>query len=153
MTPSREAFRAARTANICEVCATCRHYWQGVERRGGDLRGTCTAPSPCGSPIAGDAFTHYDGPIGDFTARCFVCGKDADNALEVVGKARRVGVCRQHIGLVMELQAQRESAGLVVVGPSQTPIVNVLPKRSPSLRETMEATEAEWQADDLRRYG
>ena len=83
------------------VCATCHHYWDAREK---GVPGTgCTSRSGCGSPMAGDTFYDYDGPLTreHLAEHCFVCNHPGEYALVVVGRSHRVGVCELHLDLVV----------------------------------------------------
>ena len=91
--------QSAVAQGVSIVCATCDHFWEGVGRN----LGRCTAPGPCGSPIAGDVFTHYQGPITDFTRYCFVCGEQPAKVLKVENLIRLIGVCEKHRSYLRDL--------------------------------------------------
>jgi hypothetical protein len=82
----------AIASGVSVYCATCKHYWRGLAEE----RESCTAPGPCGSPLAGDTFSHYDGPITEAVRFCFVCGKQPSKLLKVGSKPRLIGVCEEH---------------------------------------------------------
>lgn len=96
---SADDLRIAVAAGLSIICATCTKYHQGRER---GLE-TCTAVDGCGSPIVGDTFHEYEGPIKDFLAFCFVCGQKSDKALDVKGHRRRIGVCLKHLDFVVSM--------------------------------------------------
>lgn len=98
---SPEDVQAAIAQGVSIVCATCNHFWEGVERNAPQ----CTAPSPCGSPIVGDVFSHYKGPITDFTRFCFVCGAPPAKTLKVENLVRLIGVCEKHREYLRNLRA------------------------------------------------
>lgn len=95
------------------VCATCEKYWQA--RDIGKPGHECMASEPCGSPIAGDVFHQYVGPITQFDEWCFVCGMKSTHALRVKGYVRVIGCCDQHVKLVKELRADGRAAVTVVL--------------------------------------
>jgi hypothetical protein len=83
------------------VCATCTHYWKARDR---GIPGTsCLGVPGCGSPMAGDVFHDYDGPLPEthLESHCFICNHPSDYALLVVGKKRMIGVCETHLDLVV----------------------------------------------------
>jgi len=90
----------AINSGLSAVCSTCTKYWEGQDK--GLSR--CAALDGCGSPLAGDVFHEYDGPLTVFDRWCFVCAVSADFGLEVSGKNRVVGVCKKHIELFKQLQ-------------------------------------------------
>lgn len=89
--PAKIAMAVAGGVSI--VCATCRRYWEGADR------GTkCTARVKCGSPLCGDTFSEYDGPMKDsLHLWCFVCGKESRFGIRAHGGSRTVGLCAEHI--------------------------------------------------------
>ena len=135
------------------VCSTCKRYWEGTER--GLPVGECTGPAGCGSPLAGDDFHGYEGPITDLTRWCFVCGESATRGIRVTGKQRIVGMCTEHVDWVKSLQAVGRSGQLpprVVVGGTEPELVeDKKVVRKPSLGEVVVETEREWAEDDNRR--
>lgn len=93
---------------VSAVCATCDRYWEGKRL----CLPKCTALSACGSPLAGDTFTHYQGPLTPeaFIAFCFVCGAASLSVIRVGSKARRIGVCDDHVRLLRTHAVQQEAA-------------------------------------------
>lgn len=89
----------AVASGLSIVCATCTKYHRAIER-GLDK---CLAVNGCGSPIVGDTFHEYEGPIQDFLKFCFVCGQDSKKAVAVKGHARRIGVCMLHLDYVVTM--------------------------------------------------
>lgn len=91
------------------VCEACEHFRDARNRSTEKDFGGC-GKADCGSPFRGDAFRHYKGPLKDHLhAYCFMCGTDADAAVEVQGKY--VGICNYHIP---HLKTQVERKGGVV---------------------------------------
>lgn len=86
------------------VCAMCTKYWAGKEIRTTTKKlihrirddQLCTADRDCGSPLGGDVFTAYDGPLTDFARFCFVCGNASEFGVRVRNLVRVVGVCETH---------------------------------------------------------
>lgn len=100
------------------VCAMCERYWQG--RALGLDR--CTAPAECGSPLIGDNFTHYVGPLKDFREYCFVCGKVSTHSITVNGRIRKIGACPDHMKWLEEAankKRSREEAELIQMGSTE----------------------------------
>ena len=89
---------------VSVVCVTCKHYWHARDKQ---IPGTgCLGPRGCGSPMAGDNFHGYDGPVprerlGD---RCFRCGAPASYAMRVLGKAGYIGVCHDDLDFVVRTE-------------------------------------------------
>jgi hypothetical protein len=131
---------------VSPVCATCNKYWEG--RANGLPRPKCVAQKPCGSPIAGDTFSEYEGPMTDFTGWCFMCAGNSDFAVKVRDEARLIGVCKAHVGRLNELQAaeQADASGVLLIHTPQDriPLLQLLPKPKKGLLQVMQATEAEW---------
>ena len=82
------------------VCATCRRYWEGRDRKLPEPK--CTAARPCGSPFAGMTFPEYKGPINDFTRWCFVCGGKPKYGVKVRNGRRALALCENHIHMLGE---------------------------------------------------
>lgn len=95
------------------VCATCEKYWTARDAGVPDDR--CLAVDGCGSPIAGDSFHEYRGPMIQFDQFCFVCGNKSTHAVRVADSLRVIGCCGEHIGLVKKLKPKGKNAPSVVV--------------------------------------
>lgn len=104
--------RIAMAAGWAFVCATCKRFHEGKEF--GLER--CTAREGCGSPIVGDTFHEYEGPLTDFLRFCFVCGDPPTKGLKVAGHTRMVGACQKHYKYVMEMAPTKP-------GPRRLPLV------------------------------
>jgi len=87
---------------LSSVCATCTRYWEARDKRLPEPQ--CLAKDGCGSPLRGDDFHEYLGPISDFGRWCFVCGADAHYGVRVQGRKRAIGMCEQHLKLLTELR-------------------------------------------------
>lgn len=137
---------------VSPICATCARYWEG--RAAGLPRPRCTTKQFCGSPIAGDTFSQYDGIITDFTRWCFVCAAEADFAVQVRNEERKVGVCKGHVRMLNELEAAEvgDSSSLLVVctGRERLPLLQLLPKPKKTLFQKIAETEAEFVAEERR---
>jgi hypothetical protein len=105
--------KAAVAGGLSIVCATCENYWGARER--GVPDGKCLATDGCGSPIAGDVFHEYLGPMTQFDQFCFRCGDKATHALRVDKYVRVIGVCRDHVDMVKKLKPQGKRATSVVI--------------------------------------
>ena len=86
---------AAVSGGLSVVCATCENYWEARDK--GVPGGRCMARDGCGSPIAGDVFHEYRGPMTQFDRFCFVCGSAATHAVRVDQYVRVVGICSSHV--------------------------------------------------------
>jgi hypothetical protein len=87
---------------LSAVCATCECYWNARARNVPGSR--CSAVDGCGSPLRGDDFHEYVGPITDLARWCFVCGSDARFAVRAPGKRRKIGVCTDHVVVLSDLR-------------------------------------------------
>lgn len=89
----------AVAAGVTFVCATCDHYWWGVEKGISECRAGFEDKTCCG-PMGRKAYPEYKGPLGEnLHAFCFICGHTADAAVEVMGEGF-VGVCKAHVETV-----------------------------------------------------
>ena len=141
-------------SGLSTVCATCSRYWEGRER---NLPGDrCTARTPCGSPLAGDDFHEYSGPISSFDNWCFICGDEPACAIAKPGSKRRFGVCARHKQMLPNLRpvdvtVAPDAAPLVNIGGEVRNLQNLLPKRKPTVWERIAETEAEFAKIDAAR--
>lgn len=87
---------------LSAVCATCTRYWEARDR--GLPEPQCLAKNGCGSPIRGDTFSEYNGPLRDFSKWCFVCAQPAHAGIRVRGHTRLMGVCQEHTRLLQTLK-------------------------------------------------
>jgi hypothetical protein len=103
----------AVSSGLSIVCATCENYWRARDlAKPGDQ---CMATEPCGSPIAGDVFHQYVGPMSQFDEWCFVCGSPSTQALRVKGFVRVIGCCNAHVHLVRDMRPEGKAAVTVVI--------------------------------------
>ena len=107
----RVAIAVARGLSV--VCATCEKYWGARDASIPDDR--CLAIDGCGSPIAGDSFHEYRGPMTRFDQFCFVCGNKSTHAVRVAENIRIVGCCSDHVELVKKLKPKGRRAPYVVL--------------------------------------
>jgi len=89
-------------SGLSAVCATCTKYWAARDR--GIPGDRCLSNDGCGSPLVGDDFHDYDGPLTDLKPFCFVCGSASKYGLLAKNKKRVVGVCKTHIDFVRTRQ-------------------------------------------------
>lgn len=94
------------------VCASCSLYWEARDK--GVPEPKCMAKDGCGSPLKGDDFHEYSGPITDFSRWCFVCGADALHGVRAREQQRVVGVCTDHLRMLHELEPSDELTQHVV---------------------------------------
>lgn len=87
---------------LSTVCATCDRYWEARDRRLPEPQ--CLAKDGCGSPLKGDDFHEYAGPMTNFERWCFACGADSRFGVRVHGRERIVGVCEDHVKWLSELR-------------------------------------------------
>lgn len=92
-------------------CATCDHYWEAKERG----LPQCTAPGPCGSPMAADNFSHYVGPISLKQSICFVCGGKPDRLVNVRDRETPLGVCEGHLRVLTGMSPVNFEAPVVPI--------------------------------------
>lgn len=100
MTTADPNIHLALASGLSPVCGTCAKWHQGVERS----LAKCTATESCGSPLVGDTFHEYDGPITNFLSLCFICGAPPTKAVVVGGHVRKIGVCTKHVEWVAALK-------------------------------------------------
>lgn len=110
-----DPLQLALASGLSMVCATCSKYRLAMEQ---GLK-QCLAVDGCGSPIIGDTFHEYEGPITDFLKYCFVCGADSQKALAVKGHSRRIGVCLKHLDYVVSMAPRGRERRLPVL-PTRT---------------------------------
>jgi len=113
MSDSAASVALAMASGLSIVCATCEKYHQA--RSKGIANGACLAVDNCGSPIAGDTFHEYQGPITQFDSLCFVCGARPTHALRVKGHVRVIGACATHVELVKQLKPENKPAATLTV--------------------------------------
>jgi hypothetical protein len=111
----------------------------------GDL---CTAVDGCGSPLRGDCFHEYAGPLTDFTSLCFVCGKKPKFGVRVSKLLRPIGVCEAHI---VWLQGNPKTADTGV--PLKLDGVPVAPPKKKTVWEAVEEADAYFDEQDRKKNG
>jgi len=146
---------------LSTVCATCSRYWEGRDR--GLPGDSCTARTPCGSPLMGDDFHEYAGPLSAFDSWCFICGDEPACTIGKPGSQRRFGVCARHKQMLPRLTPVAVAAPPTTAppGPPPAPLVNIggelrtlenlLPRRKPTVWERIAETEAEFEKIDRER--
>lgn len=107
--PKKAMLAASQGLSI--VCASCEKYWAGMERG----LGRCLAQDGCGSPMAGDVFHEYRGPMTRFDTFCFACGSRATHAVRVDNNVRVIGVCSDHVSYVKNLKPETKNAPSIVL--------------------------------------
>lgn len=89
----KEQVDLAIKGGMSAVCAWCLKYWNAREHDKKAVAWRCQSSKPCGGPMQGMAFPEYEGPMqGRLASFCYICGADADAAVEIHGKGI-VGVC------------------------------------------------------------
>jgi len=141
--PAEIDIRVAMGTGVSAVCATCKRFWEG---RAQGLE-TCTAGEDCGSPIVGDTFHLYEGPITDFLRFCFVCGGKPKKAIRVHGHARLIGACEEHAGWTAQLAPRRNprlplAPRTVTDGRTEEDVSTLIPKPKKTLGAAMAQMEA-----------
>jgi hypothetical protein len=111
LNPVKVALAVSR--GLSAVCSTCEKYWDARDK--GVPGDVCLATDGCGSPIAGDVFHEYRGPMTQFDRFCFACGNQATHAVRVDMYVRVIGVCEQHVNLVQTLKPEGKRAPNVVI--------------------------------------
>lgn len=104
---------AAMASGLSMVCSLCTKYWDARDL--GVPDGKCLAVDGCGSPIAGDVFHEFNGPITNFEKFCFVCGDRATHGIRVDTHVRVIGCCKAHVELVKNLRPEGKQAPLVSI--------------------------------------
>jgi len=142
--------KQAVSEGVSIVCATCSKYHEGKARR----LATCTAVDDCGSPIIGDTFHEYDGPITDFLRFCFVCGRPGTKGVRVKDRRRIIGVCTAHVDYVVIMApkvaapglhlpvAPPEGSRIIVSSEGHSVAEKLIPKPEKTLANAMAAMEA-----------
>ena len=144
-------------SGVSTVCATCDRYWEGRERN--LAGGRCTSPEPCGSPLVGDFFHNYQGPITDFHAWCFVCGEQPTHAIGVQNSRRRFGICEQHYQMLPHLRPVHLDHPEQPVRPVQTVLdgsakdfhLPVIVSKRRTIWDAIRDTEEEWEHEARKR--
>jgi len=104
-----EKVATALKTGLCFVCALCEKYWEGIDRGSH----TCLSQGNCGSPIRGNEFDEYKGPLTELASKCFVCGNQSDFGVTVRGKWKIIGVCKSHVDLIKKLSPVMERADIL----------------------------------------
>lgn len=136
---------------LATVCATCQRYWEARDR--GVPGDKCTSKTGCGSPLAGDDFHDYDGPIADFSQWCFICGEDPVSFLESPGSTRIFGVCERHKPLLASLSpvGLEPPQQVVVRDNGKRKLADELVRVRKSVFDRIEETEREFEKERERR--
>ena len=91
---------------LSAVCSWCTHYWDARARDGKAVR--CSIAG-CGGPGKGMAFPRYSGPRSNLASYCFVCGAEAQMAVEFHGSGGgMVGCCNEHEPLLRRILANQK---------------------------------------------
>lgn len=134
-------------SGLSAVCATCTKYWQGRER--GLPEPKCTAVAPCGSPLANDDFSSYEGPIQLFSKFCFVCAGPSKAGLTVRGRKRIIGVCAEHLKMFRNLKPTVAAPEAAVSAITDAGRVlrpeDLTPKLKPSLFQALNEAESTFE--------
>ncbi len=124
----------AVSKGLSAICASCTKYWDARDR--GVPGDQCLAVKGCGSPLAGDCFHEYAGPLSDLSKLCFVCGGVPKYGLRVGRLVRVIGVCEKHVKMVHGVRAE---------GQNTEPQIDGAPKPAPekkSLKAAIHEAEA-----------
>ena len=149
LNPVKVCEAAAKGLSI--YCASCKKYWNAREQ--GVAGDRCLSRERCGSPIAGDDFHEYEGPITDYMRFCFVCGAGTPRyGAQVQGKQRIIGVCAKHVRMLEELEPLDTTIPAVGEKLIHTPGMGIVPakrllKRKMTLFERIAQDIAEEEAE------
>jgi hypothetical protein len=150
--PQRVAF--ARANGLSFVCSLCVKYWRA--RDSGVPGDQCLAVDGCGSPIAGDDFHEYEGPISPMEKWCFVCGEKPCYGIKYPARPRVLAICERHVPLLAQLQPVRR-VGIPLLIDVRDPehgsrtIAQVLGPPPKSLAAAIVKAEAEIAKDQERK--
>jgi hypothetical protein len=111
---------------LSAVCAWCLHYWEAKGRAHG-APFACGAGG-CGGPSQGRAFPRYSGPRPHKASYCFICGRDADMAVEFhqPEAGGMVGCCKAHERMLKMVLANRRAQ--LVVREQLVPVIAAMPE-------------------------
>ena len=141
---SERGIREAMARRVSCICATCERYWEARDR--GIPNDQCMSAGECGSPIAGDSFSQYKGPMTQFDRWCFVCAAEAEFGVKPIDHSRVVGVCRDHIRLIDDLVpvgVDSSNRVVSVQSPKGVVLLKDIPKKK-TLGEVIRETEKTW---------
>jgi hypothetical protein len=138
---------------LSHVCALCSKYWKARDL--GVPGDQCLSVDKCGSPLVGDDFHEYEGPLNVFERWCFVCGEKSKYGVKAKNRPRILGVCADHIRFFSNLDAVPH-AGIpkVDIRDEQSrskSIQDILGPPPKSLIKAIMDTEAEMEADRLKK--
>lgn len=100
------------------VCASCEDLHEARALGHADGCMALLRGQSCGSPLRGNDFPLYRGPLADALLQiCFVCGAPSDSSAAPRGKlgARRIGVCRKHLELFKQKREDRSDEQTAIV--------------------------------------
>jgi len=130
----------AMASGLSAVCATCQKYW--AARDSGIPGDTCTTKLKCGSPMAGDSFTDYDGPLkGSLHLWCFVCAQRADFGIRVTGRLVVIGACKEHVRHVERFRVLGGLAPKVEIQNARGVVSDSTPSSKRSLTDAINEVE------------
>jgi hypothetical protein len=137
----------AIAGGLSAVCASCERYW--AAREGGLPGHLCGTKTGCGSPMVGDVFHEYEGPMkGSLRNWCFVCGSKSRFGIKVRGKLGVIGVCEAHVHYVKQYAVKAKP---VEAPPDVRDAAGVEPVMEPpkkGLLSTIMEEEAKYAAGD-----
>lgn len=153
--PIKVAF--AQRSGLSFVCSLCVKYWQARDR--GIPGDQCLAESGCGSPIAGDDFHEYEGPLTAFERWCFVCGDKSRfgvRARSCVRPGVRIfGVCMKHVALLSKLRSvdatRQPEAEVREVGGTTKTVEQIVGRPPKSLVRAIHDAEREFSKEEERK--
>jgi len=106
-------------SGLAAICAWCEHYWVASDQMPEDHSG-CVKPQ-CGGPASHRAFPLYKGPWRPKEKFCFLCGKGADEMVDIQNSGS-IGVCEEHVSKLKELLTAGN--GKVVVREEVVPVLD-----------------------------
>lgn len=102
---TREQAELEMQTGLSAICAWCEHWHEAKAKRAKGEPVACA--KDCGGPSSLRAFPLYKGPYkNNLASICFVCGEDAEAAVEIGGGF--LGVCGKHIQKVRDIMEQRK---------------------------------------------
>ena len=139
---------------LSPVCATCNKYWIARDRNIPEPR--CMSVDNCAGPAGGDDFHEYDGPITDFSRWCFACGEESAFGIQVTGRLRTIGVCKNHVRMLAEIRPLKQDGTEAADAPKYVikskdgilSIREILGPEKPSLIKAISEVEAHFAEKD-----
>jgi len=114
----------AEIKNVAFICRMCERWYRGEDMGLVDVEGdqVCDATGTCGSPVSGDDFDEYEGPLKGYLDKyCYICGKSKPEKVLVakVGGAQKIGCCNHCFENEVKQLAVREAGEKIVFLPGK----------------------------------